>query len=306
MDIYNNNEKKSKIIFQDYKCKEALYQLKRKGLPYSFDLNIYRGCSHNCQYCYARKSHKYLNSKKFESKIFVKKNIGEILEKELKRDRTGGKFINIGGVCDTYQPAEKKYQLMPGILKILIKYKQPVIISTKSDLILRDIELIDQLAHHARVNIAVTITSDNDEISSKVEPGASLPEARWNILQEFSKTKTSIGFHFFPILPFLSDDKTSMEKMVKRASEVKVDYMLSGILYLSGGIKDRYFSFIKREFPEYYSAYVKLYPRGKANPDYKSKIHSFLGRMREKYGVNAQYSKIIPSYLSGDGPLTRF
>ena len=296
MDIYNNNEKKSKIIFQDYKCKEALYQLKRKGLPYSFDLNIYRGCSHNCQYCYARKSHKYLNSKKYESEIFVKTNIAEVFEKELKGDKTGGKFINIGGVCDTYQPAEKKYQLMPGILKILIKYKQPVIISTKSDLILRDIELIDQLAHHARVNIAVTITSDNDEISSKVEPGASLPEARWNILQEFSKTKTSIGFHFFPILPFLSDDKTSMEKMVKRASEVKVDYMLSGILYLSGGIKDRYFSFIKRESPEYYSAYVKLYPRGKANPDYKSKIHSFLGRMREKYGVNAQYSKIIPSY----------
>ena len=84
MDIYNNNEKKSKIIFQDYKCKEALYQLKRKGLPYSFDLNIYRGCSHNCQYCYARKSHKYLNSKKYESEIFVKTNIAEVFEKELK------------------------------------------------------------------------------------------------------------------------------------------------------------------------------------------------------------------------------
>jgi len=292
----NNNKEKSKIIYQDYKCKEALYQLKRRGLPYSFDLNVYRGCSHNCQYCYARKSHKYLNSKKYESEIFVKINIAEALEKELKKGRTGGKFINIGGVCDTYQPAEKKFKLMPDILKLLIKYKQPVIISTKSDLILRDIELLDQLAHYTWVNIAVTITSANDEISSKVEPGASFPGARWNILQEFAKTKASTGFHFFPILPFLSDDRTSMEKMVKRASEVKVDYMLSGILYLSGGIKDRYLSFIKRVFPEYYSAYVKLYPKGKANPDYKSKIHSFLGRMREKYEVNAQYSKIIPSY----------
>jgi DNA repair photolyase len=185
---------------------------------------------------------------------------------------------------------------MPDILKLLIKYKQPVIISTKSELILRDIELIDQLAHQAWVNIAVTITSDKDEISLKVEPGASLPGARWNILQEFSKTKASTGFHFFPILPFFSDDKISMEKMVKRASEVKVDYMLSGVLYLSGGIKDRYLSFIKREFPEYYSAYVELYPQERANLDYKSKIHSFLGRMRERYGVNAQYSKIIPSY----------
>lgn len=297
MVIYSSGGR-SIVIFQDYKCKEALYQLKRKGLPYSFDLNIYRGCSHNCQYCYARKSHKYLNSEKFENEIFIKTNIGEVLEKELKNGKTGGKFINIGGVCDSYQSAEKKFKLMPDILRILIKYKQPVIISTKSDLILRDLELIDQLAHRAWVNIAVTITSDNDEISSKVEPGASSPEARWNILQEFSKTKASTGFHFFPLLPFLSDDKTSMEKMVKQASEVKVDYMLSGVLYLSGGIKERYFSFIKREFPEYYSDYAKLYPRGKVNPDYKSKIHSFLGRMREKYEVSAQYSKITPSYKS--------
>ena len=84
--------------------------------------------------------------------------------------------------------------------------------------------------------------------------------------------------------------------MVKRASKVKVDYMLSGILYLSGGIKNRYLSFVEREIQECYSEYIKLYPHGKANPNYKSRIHSFLGRMREKYGVNAQYSKIIPSF----------
>ena len=96
MGIYNNNEGKSDVIFRDYKCKEALYHLKRKGLPYSFDLNIYRGCSHNCQYCYARKSHKYLNSEKFENEIFVKTNIAEVLERELKNGRTGGRFILTG------------------------------------------------------------------------------------------------------------------------------------------------------------------------------------------------------------------
>jgi len=289
------NEKKTTIVFRDYKCKQALYQLKHKGLPYSFDLNIYRGCYHNCQYCYARKSHQYLNSKEFESEIFVKKNICEVLEKELKKGKTGGKFINIGGVCDSYQPAEEKYVLMPDILRILIKYRQPVIISTKSDLILRDIELINRLAHHAWVNIAVTITSDNKCISSKVEPGASNPEDRWKVLKAFKKTKVSTGFHFFPILPFLSDDEKTMESMVKKASEVKADYMLSGILYLSGEIKEKYFHFIAREFPKYYAEYVKLYPHGRANLEYKSRIHYFLGKMRKKYGVNAQYSKIIPA-----------
>jgi len=293
MDIYKNR-KKPTMVFYDYQCKQALYQLKRKGLPYSFDLNIYRGCSHNCRYCYARKSHKYLNSKNFEEDIYVKKNIAEILEKELMQNWTGGKFINIGGVCDSYQPAEAKFRLMPDILKVLIKYKQPMIISTKSDLILRDIELIDRLAHHAWVNIAVTITSDDKNVSSKVEPGASEPEERWKILQAFRKTKTSTGFHFFPILPFLSDDEKMMENMVRKASEAEVDYMLSGMLYLSGGIKEKYFHFIKKEFPQFYLDYVNLYPRGRANPAYKRKIHTFLGKMRKKYGVNAEYSKVIP------------
>jgi len=283
--INKNVSIKLKIIYHDYHCKTALYQLKRKGLPYSFDLNIYRGCLHNCQYCYARKSHQYLNSNEFESEIFVKRNIAEVLEKELKDGKTGRKFINIGSVCDSYQPAEEKFKLMPDILKVLIKYRQPVIISTKSDLILRDIELIDRLAHSTRVNIAVTITSDNKEISSKVEPGASIPEERWKVLQACKKTKASTGFHFFPILPFLSDDEKTMENMVRKASEAEVDYMLSGMLYLSGNIKEKYFNFITREFPQFYSAYVNLYPRGKANTNYKSRIHTFLGKMRKKYGV---------------------
>ena len=294
-ELFSENNSQSRFVFHDYKCKEALYQLKRKGLPYSFDLNIYRGCSHNCQYCYARKSHQYLNPKDFKRDIFVKKNIAEVLESELKKNKTGGKFINIGGVCDSYQPAENKFKLMPGILKVLTRYKQPVIISTKSKLILRDIELIDRLASFTWVNIAVTITTNDTEISSKVEPGASSPEERWEILQAFKNTKASTGFHFFPILPFLSDDEKSMESMVRKASEVKVDYMLSGILYLSGGIKEKYFHFIKKEFPQFYIPYTKLYSRGRANPTYKSKIHSFLGKMRKKYNVNAQYSKIIPA-----------
>ena len=134
-----------KITFNEDICNSALTELKRK-VPYGWDLNIYRGCQHGCKYCYAMYSHKYLNSEEFFTDIHVKTNIVDELEKELKRNSWKRDVINIGGVTDSYQPAEAKYLLMPEILKLLIKDKTPAIISTKSKLILRDYDLIDKLS----------------------------------------------------------------------------------------------------------------------------------------------------------------
>jgi len=241
------------------------------------------------------KSHEYISNKDFHGEIFVKKNIAEILDAELSSPFWKGDIINIGGVCDSYQPVERKYGLMQDVLKVMIKHKNPVIISTKSDLILRDIELIDELAHKTVVNIAVTITSCNDHLSRRVEPGASLPGSRVNILKEFARTKASTGFHLMPILPYLADNEATLEQMVQWAAEAEVSYMLSGILYLTGGIKGRYLSFIKEYYPDLYEKYIKLYPKGGADKGYKSKVHNCLARMRDKYGVCNQYSRFTGS-----------
>lgn len=275
-------------------CKEALNELKRRGLPYKYDLNIYRGCSHDCKYCYAKKSHKYLGSDNFEGEIFVKTNVAESLDRQLSSKSWNGDLINLGGVCDSYQPTEKKYGLMRDVLKVLIKHRNPIIISTKSDLILRDIDLIDELASHTYVNIISCMTSTKAKISTKVEPGASLPNARFKVLKEFGKTRANTGLHLFPILPFLADDESTLETLVRCASEADVSYMMAATLYLTGGIKKRYLGFIEREFPEYYKPYLDLYPKGGAKKDYKTRIHGFLGKMREKYSVNNAYSKSLP------------
>lgn len=280
--------------FKEIEIKEALYKLNRRGLPYKYDLNIYRGCSHGCKYCYAEKSHKYLQSDDFQKEIFVKTNIVEALDKTLSSPNWSGDIINIGGVCDSYQHAEKKYGLMPEILKVMIKHKNPIIISTKSDLILRDIDLIDELARHTYVNIAFCITSCDDKVSKNVEPGASLPVDRYKALCQFSKTKANTGLHVMPILPYLADDEGTLERLVQWASESEASYMLTGVLYMTGGIKKRYMSFIGERYPEYYDDYSQLYPRGGADKEYKTRIHSFLKKMREKYQVNNSYAKYLP------------
>ena len=131
--------------------KSALNKLKRR-IPYSYDLNIYRGCEHGCKYCYAIYSHDYLNDNNFFDKVYYKKNILEHLEKELSSPNWKREIVNIGGVTDSYQSIEEKLEIMPEVLKLMIKYKTPVIISTKSDLILKDIDLIDKLSRITYVN----------------------------------------------------------------------------------------------------------------------------------------------------------
>jgi DNA repair photolyase len=278
----------------EIESKSALHQLKRRGLPYKYDLNIYRGCSNGCKYCYATSSHKYLGNKDFEKDIYIKKNIAQVLDQELSAKGWHKDIINIGGVCDSYQEIEKETELMRDVLKVMIKHKNPVIISTKSDLILRDMDLIDTLAKDTYVNIAFSITSKDKKLASKLEKGASTPESRFKALSQVAKTNANTGFHFMPILPFVADDDETLEQLVMWAATADVDYMLSGMLYLTGGIKKRYFSFLKKEYPQFLDAYKKLYPQGGANKDYKSKIHNLLGKIRKKYDVNNSYSKFLP------------
>lgn len=282
------------LKFIEIEAKSALHELKRRGLPYKYDLNIYRGCSNGCKYCYATSSHKYLENKDFEKDIYIKKNIAQVLDQELSAKGWQKDIINIGGVCDSYQAIEKETELMRDVLKVMIKHKNPVIISTKSDLILRDLDLIDTLAKDTYVNIAFSITSKDNKLASILEPGASTPESRFKALTQVAKTNATTGFHFMPILPFIADDEETLEQLVLWAAEANVDYMLSGMLYLTGGIKKRYFSFIKEKYPQFLDAYKELYPKGGADKKYKSKIHNFLGEMRSKYNVNNSYSKFLP------------
>lgn len=156
--------------YREIQCSAACNRV-RGRFPYHWDLNIYRGCAHCCQYCFALYSHEYMESDDFYSDIFVKTNIAERLERQLKSRNWDRQVINLGGVTDNYQPAEAHYKIMPELLKLLIRFENPAIISTKSDLILRDYDLIDQLSRVAYVNIAATITTMDEDIRGVLEPG---------------------------------------------------------------------------------------------------------------------------------------
>lgn len=298
-------------MFEEIQVTKALNKIKAKSkisLPFHWDLNIYRGCEHGCSYCYAMYSHSYLKKKEeyssaeeencgFFRRICVKTNVAEALEKQLGARTWKKELINIGGVCDSYQPAEAKYGLMREVLAVMIEYKNPVTISTKSDLILRDFDLLKELSELTYVNIAVTVTTMDEKLSSLLEPLASSPEKRFFVLQAFKNTDAVIGLHLMPILPFLTDSPRNLEQILALAAECKVDYALPVPLYLRGETRQHFFKFLKLNFPELVHPYRRLYAEEGADRTYKAELYGVLKPLMEKYHLSGDYMKPLERKL---------
>lgn len=278
------------MLIKEIKCKSALHRLYNKKLPYSWDLNIYRGCNNGCKYCYALYSHDYLNDQEFYNTLYIKTNIVEELERDLKKRSWKNQIINIGGVTDSYQSAEEEYRFMPEILKLLIKYRNPAIISTKSDLILRDFDLIEKLSKLTYINIASTITTTDPKVSKLIEPNASSPDQRFNILREFKKTNASVGLHVMPIIPLITDSKENIDSLFKRGKDINISYLLTGALYLRGKTKTTFLNFVKEALPEKYNKMKELYINGSLNREYKNNLYNKVRYYIEKYKLPTDFN----------------
>lgn len=283
-------------------CKTALHSV-RGGFPYKSDLNIYRGCENGCKYCFAIYSHKYMNKSEndgpvhpsggYYDQIYVKTNVAEQLDKELSRPGRKRAVINIGGVCDSYQRAEEEFEIMPDVLKVMLKHKNPIIISTKTDLILRDFDLIDELSKYAFVNIASTITTADENLRAKIEPGAVSTKRRFDMLEKFGKTDATIGVHTMPVLPFLTDTPENLEAIFSKTKEIGAEYIIVQTLYLRSQTRKTYFEFIKAEFPELFEGMTHLYRTGSLDKEYKKEFYTMMNPLLKKYGLSTDYMKPV-------------
>ena len=277
----------------EMRCKQACSKV-GKSSPDPWNLNLYRGCMHKCIYCFAIYSHKYLQeSGNYFDDIYVKVNIAEQLDKQLSHPSWKGEVIGISGVTDCYQPLEAKYKLMPEILKVLIKHKNPCSISTKSDLILRDYELIDELSRVARISINASISCSDNEIRKKIEPGAKNAAKKFNMLKELSMTNAITGILQMPIIPYITDGRDNIEQLYANAVDSKVDYIVPGVLYLRGKTKGVFFDAVKNKFPELLSPLMQLYRSGSADKAYKNSLYQMVSELKRKYRLSS-YTKILP------------
>lgn len=273
-------------MYKSITCKTALNKLNSNYLPYHWDLNIYRGCVHRCRYCYAQYSHNYLNSGDFFGTIYVKENIVEALEKQLASRSWKHEIINLGGVTDSYQPIEKVKAFMPDILRLLIKYRTPISISTKSTLLLRDRELFIELAEAAGAHVAISVTTFDEELRKKIEPGSFPTTNRFNILHAFKGTKVMTGVLMMPILPCLTDSEKNLRALFKTTQEAKADYVIPGLLNLRQPTKGHFLNFMKTTFPELYPLYVDYYSGKTDKKSYHKDVYARISRLKKAYPLS--------------------
>ena len=273
-------------------CKQALHKVKGQ-FPYSWDFNAYRGCQHGCQYCYALYSHAYLNAQNYFKEYYVKTNIVEQLERQLAAKSWQHQMINLGSVTDHYQPLEKNYQLMPEIWRLLIRYQNPVAISTKSDLILRDYDLIAKLASLTYVNIAATITTMDESLRQKLEPQTASSRKRFAMLKAFRHTNAVIGVHIMPVIPYLTDSTENLAAIFQASTAIDAHYILPGLLHLRGQTKVHFFEFLRHHYPQQVGKLLQLYQTGSLDQNYKKEYRQQILALRQTYQQWDTYQTVL-------------
>ncbi|NVM19159.1 MAG: radical SAM protein [Candidatus Lokiarchaeota archaeon] len=292
--------KNIKITHREFKT--ALNKLKYPDSWFwcRYTINPYSGCAHTCIYCDAR-SERYYLSQDFETEVIVKSNIDKKLDQRFKRSRTLlPDVIGPGGVCDAYQPIESEVENTLKILRVIEKHNYPVNIATKSNLITRDVDILNRIAKDTWCSVGFSITTINEELAHFLEPFSSSPKERLEALKliKMKAPNVQVGTYFMPIIPYLEDNEENLEAVIKKSKQAGADF----ILFAPGlTLRDAQAEFFIKKLKESrYNHVVKpilnLYKGQMAPPkNYLHKMHQKLLTLCQKYDIAVRENRWIPN-----------
>ena len=281
----------------DYiKAKTILSKVKNGNEWYGIDynMNLYRGCPHGCIYCDSRSNCYHIDHFDVPK---LKENALQILEKELKKKKEKG-LVGIGAMSDTYNPLEKKYKQTRGALELLLKYNFGVSIDTKSDLILRDLDILKEINKKNNVIIKFTITTPNDSLSKKIEPNVCVSSKRFEAIKTLTSNGIYAGIMLNPVLPFITDKEEDIKELVKKAHENGAKFIHTYMgMTLRENQRDYYYAKLECLFPNMKKKYIKYYGNmyNCITPNYKA-LYKCLKEECEKYGILYKMQDIIKDF----------
>lgn len=220
-------------------------------IPFSASINLYRGCSHGCIYCYARPFHEYLGLSAgldFETKIFVKEDAPALLREELERARWTPRVIALSGITDAYQPAERHFELTRRCLAVLADFRNPAAIITKNFLVTRDVDLLQELARHQAVSVYISITTLDASLQRVMEPRASIPSRRLAAIELLARHGIPVGVMVAPVIPGLTDQE--LPAILHAAAAAGARHASFIPLRLPHGVADLFQDWLERNFPD--------------------------------------------------------
>src|SRR6202521_991803 len=277
--------------------KSILNRCDSTRVPFEWTINPYRGCEFACKYCYARYTHEYmeLDGSEFEKKIYVKKDAAPLLANDISRrysytsERSGGEradHIAIGTATDPYQPAEREYGVTRACLEELAKREGlSVSIITKSNQIVRDIELLKVIAAKSALTVNITVTTLKPRLARLLEPRAPRPDLRLAALRELRDAGLHVGLSASPLLPGITDQDGEMESLAKAAKDAGAEWFFSGVLFLMPASARQFLPFIREKFPKLAKQYEQWYSRNVYTPEaYRRRVSERVARIRQTFG----------------------
>ena len=296
---------KRRVEYRSLPTRKWLNRCLSQRVPFHWTINPYRGCEYGCKYCYARFTHEFLERQSpeaFETEIFAKDFDPGSFRRELFRVRTG-ECIGIGTATDPYQPAERKFERTRSLLQALIGVRGlSVYITTKSDLITRDTELLKELATQNALRISMTVTTTEAELARLLEPYAPRPSLRFNAVAELASNRISVGVLASPVLPLLTDSRPNLLGVAKWAKRAGADSFSAGVLFLQPSAQRVFFPFLGEHFPaDYLDRYRKNYLSGAyLRGPYPDMIRRRIDKIRVELGLHSRdLAFLVPAALPG-------
>jgi DNA repair photolyase len=284
-----------KIEYFSLPARSVLNRCSSQRVHFTWSINPYRGCEFACKYCYARYTHEFMEMRDgldFERKIYVKQHTAELLRQELTHVKYGEE-IAIGTATDPYQPAERNFEVTKGILEELARHTDlDISIVTKSDMVVRDIDLLKAIARNNRLYINLTVTTANTALARILEPRAPRPDLRLDAVNRLTRAGLKAGVICAPVLPGINDAPKDLEALVAATAQVNGKYIFANPLFLKPCSAAIFMPFLEKEFPRLAESYRQRFEgKGFLPKAYGVRLSQLMQRLRAKHGIKNSYER---------------
>jgi DNA repair photolyase len=273
--------------YQEVECRSALNRV--EGMPFRWTLNPYRGCTHACHYCFARRYHTQFElgaGDDFSTLILVKRNLVEVLARELARPSWTPEVVAVGTATDPYQPIEGHYRLTRGALEALARHATPIGIVTKGPLVVRDADVLRDVSGRASCSVYFSVPSVDEDAWRRLEPGTASPWQRLRAMRTLVDAGIRAGVLMAPIVPGITTHPRLLKRTVRAIADHGACFVGANLLYLQGGTREHFLSFLAREYPHLSAGYESLYAGGtRADARYAREIMAMVRTLQERAGL---------------------
>lgn len=272
--------------YQEVLCRSALNRV--EGMPFSWTLNPYRGCTHGCHYCFARRYHVQFEMNtddEFASMILVKKNFVEVLSRELDRPAWTREQVAFGTATDPYQPIEGHYRLTRRSIEVLARARTPIGLITKGPMVVRDKDVLLELTKNSSCTVHMSVPTVDEDAWRVLEPGTAHPLQRLRAVRELTDVGINAGVLMAPIVPGFSSSRAKVERTVKAIADHGARFVGCNVMHLEDGTRTHFMKFIEREFPAMTPRFDRLYSKKYAPESYRKEVGAMVRVLQERYGL---------------------